>query len=135
MTMIRFHNHPAMGNVMENFFNNPTRPSHATVTPANIFENENAFVIELAVPGYSKENFSITLDQQILKISADAKQHQIDDEKFLRKEFGLNGINRSFVLPKTVDTDNISADFSNGILSIRLPLLKDANIKKEIAIS
>ncbi|PKP49460.1 MAG: heat-shock protein Hsp20 [Bacteroidetes bacterium HGW-Bacteroidetes-11] len=124
-----------MGNVMENFFNNPTRPSHATVTPANIFENENAFVIELAVPGYSKENFSITLDQQILKISADAKQHQIDDEKFLRKEFGLNGINRSFVLPKTVDTDNISADFSNGILSIRLPLLKDANIKKEIAIS
>lgn len=135
MTMIRFHNHPAMSNVMENFFNNPGRSNHATATPANIYENENSFVIELAVPGYSKEDFSITLDQQILKISAEAKQHQINDEKFLRKEFGLNGINRSFALPKTVDTDSISADFNNGILSIRLPLLKDANIKKEIAIS
>jgi HSP20 family protein len=133
--MIRFHNHPAMSNVMENFFNNPARSGHSAATPANIYENENAFVIELAVPGYNKEDFSITLDQQILKISAEAKQNMVNDEKFLRKEFGFNAINRSFVLPKTIDTDNISADFNNGILSLRLPLLKDANVKKEIAIS
>jgi len=133
--MIRLYNQPVTGNVMENFFNSPLRNSRSNTTPSNIYEHENAFVIELAVPGYSKEDFSITLEQQRLTIAAEQKQHEINDDKFLRREFGINGVNRSFVLPKTVDADNITADFNNGILNVRIPLQKEARIKKEIAIS
>lgn len=135
MTMIRFHNHPAMSSVMENFFNTPVRQTRQSGTPANIYEHENAFVIELLAPGYTKENFSISLDQQILKITAQEHAQPVADDKFLRKEFGLHGVNRSFALPKTIDTDHISADYHQGVLSIRLPLAKDARIKKEIVIS
>lgn len=135
MTMIRFYNQPATRNVMDNFFGTPANQSRTGNTPSNIYEHENAFVIELAVPGYSKENFSITLEQQMLTIAAEEKQHEITDDKFFRREFGLKGVNRSYALPKTVDTDNITADYNQGILSVRVPLLKEARIKKEIVIS
>lgn len=135
MTMIRLHNHPTMNNVLEGIFNNPVNQSRACNIPANIYEDENAFVLELVAPGYIKENFNISIEEQMLKITADEMKHEIADEKFLRKEFETRGINKSFALPKTVDVENISAQYTNGILSIKLPLLKDAKIKKEISIS
>ncbi len=135
MTMIRFHNHPAMNNVLEGIFNNPVNQGRACNIPANIYEDENAFVIELAAPGYSKESFNISIEEQTLRVSSEVKEHEINDEKFLRKEFELRGVSKNFALPKTVDVENISALYNNGILSVKLPLLKDAKIKKEITIS
>ena len=131
MTIIRFQNHPAMNKTMS--FNNP----EGTVNdiPANIYKNENNFVIELAAPGYSKEDFSINIEEQLLTVSAEEKARETDDEKFLRREFAMQGISKTFKVPKTVDVDNISAGYDKGILSVELPMLKDVKIKKEIAIS
>ena len=131
MTIIRFQNHPAMNKAMA--FNNPD--STAYDIPANIYRNEKNFVIELAAPGYCKEDFSINIEEQLLTISAEEKANENGDEKFLRREFALQGINKNFKVPKTVDVDNISAGYTKGILSVELPLLKDVKIKKEIAIS
>ena len=131
MTIIRFQNHPAMNKAMA--FNNP----EGTVNdiPANIYKNESHFVIELAAPGYSKEDFSINIEEQLLTVSAEEKVRETDDEKFLRREFAMQGISKTFKVPKTVDVDNISAGYDKGILSVELPMLKDVKIKKEIAIS
>ena len=133
MTMIRFHNQPSMNNVLSGIFNNPD--SSTSSIRANIYGNENTFVIELAAPGYSKEDFSINIEEQLLTISAQEKEHEMGDEKFLRREFAIQGVNKSFKVPKTVDIENISAEYTNGILSVKLPVIKDAKIKKEIAIS
>lgn len=135
MTMIRFNNHPSMNNVLEGIFNNPVNQGRACSIPANIYEAEDAFVIELAAPGYSKENFNISIEEQTLRISSEEMKHEIEDEKFLRKEFEMRGVNKNFALPKTVDVESISAQYNNGILSVKLPLLKDVKIKKEIVIS
>ncbi len=131
MTIIRFQNQPAMNKAMA--YNNPD--SRANEIPANIYRNEKNFVIELVAPGYSKEDFSINLEDQLLTISAEEKAHETGEERFLRREFAMQGINKSFKVPKTVDVDNISAVYNKGILSVELPVLKDAKIKKEIAIS
>ena len=133
MNMIRFHNHPAMNQVLTGIFNNPENST--SNTRANIYGNENSFVIELAAPGYSKEDFSINLEEQLLTISAEEKEHEIGDDKFLRREFTMQGISKSFRVPKTVDVENISAAYNNGILSVTLPVVNEAKIKKEIAIS
>ena len=133
MNMIRFHNHPAMNQVLTGIFNNPENST--SNTRANIYGNENSFVIELAAPGYSKEDFSINLEEQLLTISAEEKEHEIGDDKFLRREFTMEGISKSFRVPKTVDVENISAAYNNGILSVTLPVVNEAKIKKEIAIS
>lgn len=131
MTIIRFQNQPTMSKAMA--FRNPD--STAYDIPANIYRNENNFVIELAAPGYSKEDFSISIEEQLLTISAEEKMRESDDEKILRREFSTQGVNKSFKVPKTVDADNIQAGYNKGILSVELPLLKNVKLKKEIAIS
>ncbi len=135
MTLIRFHNHPAMREGFERFAGNQARNCAKCNPPANIFEKDNDFVIELAVPGYLKEDFSINVEQQVLSVSASEKPHEAGDDKFLRREFGVYEINKRFILPKTADTDNIKADYQNGILKIYIPVKKEAKISREIAIS
>ena len=131
MTIIRFQNQPALNKAMA--FNNPDNAAYDI--PANIYRNETNFVIELAAPGYCKEDFTINVEEQLLSISAEEKAHEKEDERFLRREFAMQGINKSFKVPKSVDVDNISAGYNKGILSVELPLLKDVKIKKEISIS
>ncbi|HLO91436.1 MAG: Hsp20/alpha crystallin family protein [Chloroflexota bacterium] len=131
--MIRF-NQPALS-LMDQFFSNTMRETGRYNYPANIYDNENSFVIEMSAPGFNKEDFKINIEQQTLNISAETKQeNEVQDEKFLRREFSKNNVSRSFILPKTVDLDSISADYTNGILKITLPRREDAVIKKEIAI-
>lgn len=135
MTLIRFHNHPAIDNAYGQFFSNPPRNNSSNNPPANIYERDNAFFIELAVPGYMKEDFNINLEQQVLSISTAEKNNKPEDEKYLRREFGAGEIGKRFVLPKTVDTDNIRADYQNGILKIHIPVKKEVKLSREIAIS
>lgn len=131
MTIIRFQNQPTMNKALA--FNN--QDGTTSDIRANIYRNENNFAIELAVPGYCKEDFSIEIEEQLLTISAAEKAQELGDEKFLRREFAVQGVNKSFKVPKSIDVDNISAEYNNGILLVKLPMLKDVKIKKEIAIS
>lgn len=133
MNMIRF-NQPALS-LMDQFFSNTMRDTGRYNYPANIYDNENTFVIELSAPGFTKEDIKINLEQQTLNITAEPKQEsEVQDERFLRREFNKSNLSRSFVLPKTVDLDKISADYQNGILRVTLPRREDAVIKKEISI-
>lgn len=132
MNMIRF-NQPALS-LMDQFFNSSLQ-NNRTYHPANIYDVNNGFVIEMSVPGFTKEDLRINLEQQTLNISAELKQsEEQNDEKYLRREYSLTNLSRSFILPKSVDVENISADYQNGILKITLPRREDAVIKKEISI-
>jgi len=135
MTLVRFNNQPVLSGLLDQMFFTASHQSGNCETPVNIINNENAFILEMAVPGYSKEDISINLEQQLLKISAEAKENPDGDSKYLRREFSLNGLSRSFTLPKNIDTEKISADFRDGILKITLPRKQEDVIKKEISIS
>lgn len=132
MNMIRF-NQPALS-LIDQFFANSLRENGKYEYPANIYDNDNGFVIELSAPGFAKEDIHINLEQQTLNITAELKQQDANEEKYVRREFNRQNLNRSFVLPKTVDTDKIGADYQNGILKITLPRREDAVIKREISI-
>jgi HSP20 family protein len=135
MTLVSFKTQPANFNVLDQLFFNNARVAGNHEPSVNIYNQENSFMIELAVPGYAKEDFSINLEQNTLKINAEAKQNEVSDDKFLRREFSLNGVNRNFTLPKSIDTEKISADFRDGLLKITLPRKEETVIKKEISIS
>ncbi len=132
MTMIRF-NQPVLS-MFDQFFNNSITDS-GKYYPANIYDSGNSFVIELQAPGFSKENIKINLEQQTMTISAEMKnENEMEDEKFLRREFVRESMTKSFVLPMSVDTEKINADYQNGILKITLPRREDAVIKRQIEI-
>lgn len=114
------------GKEMEDFF------------PAvNIKESEKQFNIELAVPGFSKEDFKIQMDGDVLNISASKKSEtEKKDEKYTRKEYSYNSFTRSFTMPANANADAIEAQYNNGILTLDIAKkeLPGNPNKKEIAI-
>lgn len=135
MTLVRFNTRPIYNSMLDQILWG--QPSNATncEAAANIFNTDSAFIIEMLVPGYAKEDIRIQLEQQMLKISAEAPKSEIAEDRFMRREFTMNGINRSFSLPRTINTDAIAADFKNGILTITLPRKEEDIVKKQITIS
>ncbi len=98
-------------------------------TPAlvNVKDTKESFNIEVAAPGFKKEEFSIKVENNMLTISAESKtENENADEKYTRKEFNFTSFSRSFTLPKTVDVAKIEAGYNNGILHVALPKKEEA---------
>ncbi|MCF8379985.1 MAG: Hsp20/alpha crystallin family protein [Bacteroidales bacterium] len=111
-------------------FLNPQSPK------VNIREEEDRFLLEMAVPGISKKDININVEKDVLRISHEEKQ-KTEDKDFSRIEFNYSGFDRSFKLGDSVDLSKIEAKMENGILQISLLKKKEAleNSKREIAIS
>jgi len=105
------------------------------VPSVNIIENENDFVLELAAPGKTKEDFKINLENQLLTISSEVKEEKEETKKnYTRREFVFNSFSRSFTLPKNIIHDKVAADYKDGILRITLPKKEEAKLSREITI-
>lgn len=122
---------PTVPSFFDNFFsrdlmdwnNSNFSGTNSTLPAVNIKENEESFLIEVAAPGLSKENFKVNLDRDILTISSEVKQERNEsDKKYSRREFSYETFQRSFTLPEgTVDGEKITAKYVDGILLVALP--------------
>lgn len=103
-------------------------------TPAaNIAENEVNFTIEIAAPGLQKEDFKIEVKNSKLTVSAESKTQE-EGKKYSRKEFAYGSFKRNFTLPETVDSENISAKYADGILYVVIPKLEKEKVGRSINI-
>lgn len=91
----------------------------------NVTEKEDAFNIEIAVPGACKEDFQIHLEENCqLVISMEKKTENKDDnKKYLRHDFSYTSFKQTFILPDDIQKDKINANVTDGILNIELPKL------------
>jgi HSP20 family protein len=109
------------------------------VPSVNISENDKAWSLEVSAPGFSKEDFKINLDKEVLTVSAEHKAEANKDEKnYTRREFAYGSFSRTFrIKENTVDMEKIGATYENGILNVVLPKKEVAPEKavKEIRIS
>jgi HSP20 family protein len=88
-------------------------------TPAGIWEDENAYHVELDVPGIQRENVDVTLDKGTLTITVERKHEETDNSrKGWREERYYGKVTRSFTMPDTIDADSISAEMNNGVLHV-----------------
>ena len=112
-----------------------TGKSRVSTPAVNIKETEESFVVEMAAPGRSKEDFRIELDNDLLSISSeDKKENEVTENggKYTRKEFSFSSFKRSFSLPESVDSANIAASYNNGVLEIALPKKEEAKAPKRM---
>ena len=109
------------------------------VPSVNISENDKEWKLEVSAAGYSKEDFRINLEKELLTVSAEHKTEANKEEKnYTRREFSLGSFSRSFrIKENTVDVEKIAASYENGILHISLPKLEvgQEKVTKEIKIS
>jgi HSP20 family protein len=113
-------------------FLNPNRnlisPSESNSLPAvNIKELETLFEIELAAPGKTKEDFEIEIEDSILSISSSLDDEgKEENERYTRREFSYNSFKRTFTIPDSVNADKIDANYTEGVLYVSLPKLKES---------
>ena len=112
-------------------FNTNHNVQRKNTSPAvNISEADKDFKIELAVPGLSKNDFNIEVENDVLTISSAEKEHKEDKmPNYTRREFNFNSFKRSFELPETIDQDQIKASHKDGVLSITL-VKKEEEVQK-----
>jgi HSP20 family protein len=109
---------------VENFFNKPLFNDMPNMHfPAvNISETDTAYDIELAVPGFKKEDFNLKVEDDVLTISAEAKTEENTEEKnYSRREYHYASFQRSFRLPDNAKDDDIKAGYTDGMLKLTIP--------------
>jgi len=108
-----------------------------TTNAVNITEGEGAFELQLLTPGFSKEDIKLSIENDMLTISAEKMSTDLkENERFTRREFNFNAFTRSFTLPETVNAEGIKAELVNGVLHLELPKTEKAKPRtREISIS
>lgn len=115
----------------------PGSITNGLLPAANVRETKKAFIVELAMPGFDKEDFTIDADENTLSIRAEKEEETAgDDERVTRREFSYKSFARSFTLPENVNCDAIEATYSKGILKVGIPKKEEtkAQPKKEIKV-
>jgi HSP20 family protein len=103
----------------------------------NIKERQDDFRIDLAVPGMSKEDFHVEVDNGILTVRGERKEENEDkDDRVTRKEFHYGAFRRTFTLPEAANPDDIRASYKDGILSLTIAKKEESKRKpvKQITI-
>lgn len=104
----------------------PSQLFETSSTDYELYEEEDEFVLSVELPGFDPEEITVTWDEGVLNIAA---EHE-DDARNQRKTY-----HRRFRVPKTVEDDEIEAQYNNGILEVRLPVMTGATTRgKQIEI-
>jgi len=110
-----------------------------SIPSVNIIENLPNFVIELAAPGLQKQDFTIEVEEDTLKIASkkvEEKKEENNDSRYRRREFNYKSFERSFKLPENIKVEDIQANYENGILRVSLPKMEEKKaLKKMVEIS
>jgi HSP20 family protein len=117
-----------LNSVLDEAFSNwPLQQENGSITsswlPAcDVFEDQTAVKIVAELPGVKPEDVKLSLENNVLTIRGEKKQEAEErTERVHRYERSYGSFERAFVLPSTVDGDNISAQYQNGVLSVIVP--------------
>ncbi|HOI31632.1 MAG: Hsp20/alpha crystallin family protein [Bacteroidales bacterium] len=150
MKLTRFSNNliPAFPSLIDRFFEGDLMDwnnwnftgSDSTLPAVNVKENDDEITIEVAAPGFKKDDFKLNFDNGRLTISSEKEEkfEEKEGEKITRLEFSYSSFQRSFSMPETVvNAEKITAKYNDGILRLTLPKREEVKPKpvKHIKIS
>lgn len=100
--------------------------------PVDIYENaDHELVVNMELPDMKREDMEITADIGTLVIRGEKRMDtSIKEENCHRVERSYGAFSRSFALPPTVNSTKVSAEYRNGVLTVRLPQREEAKPKQ-----
>jgi len=98
----------------------------------NVEETEDALLLSAELPGMTIEGIEIEVKDNVLTVQGEKKdeKEEQEDRRYHLWERSFGSFRRTFTLPRTVVTDDISAEFRDGILFIQLPKAPEAKSRK-----
>jgi HSP20 family protein len=99
--------------------------------PVDIHETDEALILKAELPGFSKDDVHIELHDNRLTLRGERKHEtEVKEEQYHRRERAYGSFHRAFLLPATIDQDQVKASFKDGILELRLPKSEKAKPKR-----
>ena len=112
--------------LFDEMFNDPffTRKPEVKLMKTDIREKDNAYLVDIDLPGYEKGDIKISVEDGYLTVSA--KKESNDEEKddkgnFIRHERFSGECSRSFYVGEDIEAEDVKASFKNGILTLDIP--------------
>jgi HSP20 family protein len=97
----------------------------------DVSETEQAVVVQVDLPGLSREEIKVNVDKNVLTVHGEKRHESEEDEKrFHWTERTYGSFKRSFTLPSAVDAEKISAAYTDGVLTLTLPKTEEARPKE-----
>ena len=103
---------------------------------ANIASTEEGYTIELAVPGFSRDDFQINVENNAMTVTGTAysSSDEMENENYTNREFSCSSFSRSWKLPEGVSAEHVTANYEAGILTIGVPVEGTQKKKYTIAV-
>jgi HSP20 family protein len=97
----------------------------------DIYENKDQIVLEAELPGMSREDFDLSVENNIITLRGERHFEKKDDtDNYHRVERAYGSFTRSFTLPNTVSGEGAIADYRNGVLRVVLPKREETKARR-----
>ena len=88
----------------------------------DVSETDNGFEVYAELPGVTKDDLSVSVKDNLLTLSGEKRQEKVaDTQNYRRVERRYGSFQRRFTLPADINTDNIKAEFTDGVLTLSIP--------------
>lgn len=140
-TLVKSNGFPAIGTMLEDFWNTDKLFTKSfwereTLPAVNVKDKKHSYELEMAAPGFKKEDFNISTENGLLIISAESSKDQKEEnESFTRQEFSYSSFTRTFNIPENVVKDDIKAKYQDGLLKVEMKKTGESTeFKKKVSI-
>ena len=108
----------------------PTRPDPAIVPPVDVIEDASGITLYADLPGVSREKLNLQVESDTLTIEAESALNVPEGLTSSHTEVGLARFRRVFTLSKELDTERVSAELAQGVLTLRIPKAQHAQPRR-----
>src|SRR6266852_690709 len=97
----------------------------------DIYENKDQIVLEAELPGMSREDFDLSVENNVITLRGERHfEKKEDTDNYHRVERAYGSFLRSFTLPNTVTAEGANADYRNGVLRVTLPKREETKARR-----
>lgn len=113
----------------------PLPPMISIKAPSlDVFEEKDEIVVKADLPGMAKDEIEVTVTENVVTIKGEKKkEEEVKEKDYYRRERSYGSFVRSVQLPSEVKSDQIKANFKDGVLEVRMPKTEEAK-KKSVSV-
>ncbi|MEA5455738.1 Hsp20 family protein [Sinomonas sp. JGH33] len=111
----------------EQVFGTSARP---TTMPMEAWREDGEFVVEFDLPGVDADTIDVDVERNVLTVRAQRRSHRPDQAEVIAAERPEGTFGRELILGDALDTSNVSADYADGVLTLRIPVAEEAKPRK-----
>ena len=107
-----------------------TIPARVFVPATDIFETPQALIVALEMPGVNKDSIEVSVENDVLSIAGRIDFSNYEGLQPLYTEYNIGNYRRSFQLSSTIDQEGISAELTDGVMTLVLPKVEKAKPRR-----